>query len=1061
MKCVSKYGVTSNTPRASYIWSVFISLILTLLLGANYGHAADVSLAWDSVSHSSLAGYTVYYGVSSGNYSASVQLGNTTTHTLTGLAEGSTCFVAVTARDTAGNESAFSNELCLNVPASDPGTDPGTDPGNDPGADPLPGETGGESFTIDYASMFDTAANNSMAQNDSLFSIMTVDGSTVFGTNSTQSNIHSHYIGNGIGDAQTYEYTGRMRISSSIGGVGVTFFSQYPNRDAYYRLRRYNSNSFHLSPHGTDITGGVTDTGVKPAANVWYRFRIQAEDTGARTEIRAKVWQDGNSEPSTWQVDAYDSSSTRLTSGTVGVWGYTSGSKYWGDLAVVMENSTGSDPQPVNTAPTANGAALNCLEDQKLSDQLNASDPEGDALTYSIVTNAKNGIVSITNATQGNFSYSPNANFNGTDSFEFKVNDGALDSTTASVSITVQPANDAPLAQNDNSLTDEDSAVTIQVLANDYDIDGNPLSIAEITQPANGSAAISGGAITYAPEKDYHGADAFTYTVSDGQGGLSIATVTITVSPVNDAPVASSQTAETESSKPISGTLSAQDIDGDQLTFSLASNGALGVVQITDPKGGAYTYTPNKGAEGADTFSFRAYDGHVYSNTATVTVTIVPPADSDGDGLTDTEEEDIYGTDPKKADTDGDGLNDGQEVEYWGSDWNADIDTDNVINLLDADSDNDGFKDGVEVTQGFDPADRNTPVVAFAINAGGESFTDSCGITYLPDCLYDGGSAYGVTTSIYNTEDDSLYQSGRYGDFSYNFTLDNGSYILKLRFVEPGYTQPNQRIFDVEVNNETAVTDLDLYAQAGQLTAYDLELPVMVENGALKIGFVGLLDRSIVSALVVAGVPQSSVDEGDTGSTDPDVSDFSSWLDTDANNSMIENDSLFGVMDVNGETVFGTNSSRTNIHSHYMGGGLEGIKSYEYTGRMRMTTPYAGVGVTFFSQFPESDSYYRLRRYNSNNFHLSPHGTNISGGNTDTGVRPTVNVWYRFRIQVEDTGVRTEIRAKVWVDGKAEPSAWQVDAYDSSSTRLTSGTVGVWSYRPGSKYWDDLKVEVK
>jgi hypothetical protein len=106
------------------------------------------------------------------------------------------------------------------------------------------------------------------------------------------------------------------------------------------------------------------------------------------------------------------------------------------------------------------------------------------------------------------------------------------------------------------------------------------------------------------------------------------------------------------------------------------------------------------------------------------------------------------------------------------------------------------------------------------------------------------------------------------------------------------------------------------------------------------------------------------------------------------------------------------------------------------------------------------DAYYRLRRYHNTSFHIDPHGTSISSGTTDTGVIPDAGVWYNFKIQTEDMGSETEIKAKVWADDgiTIEPD-WQVICYDdNSSTRLTAGTIGVWSYHQGSKYWDDLAV---
>jgi hypothetical protein len=133
-----------------------------------------------------------------------------------------------------------------------------------------------------------------------------------------------------------------MMMTASNGGIGVTFFSQYPHRDAYYRLRRHGSTSFHISPHGTEVFG-VTDTRVIPVPNVWYWFRIWVQDTGVRTEILAKVWQEGQAEPADWQVNAYDDTPSRLVSGTFGVWSYSSGNKYWDDLTVVVPDPLQDD----------------------------------------------------------------------------------------------------------------------------------------------------------------------------------------------------------------------------------------------------------------------------------------------------------------------------------------------------------------------------------------------------------------------------------------------------------------------------------------------------------------------------------------------------------------------------------------------------------------------------------------------------------------------------------------------------------------------------------------------
>jgi hypothetical protein len=174
-----------------------------------------------------------------------------------------------------------------------------------------------------------------------------VDGQIAFGTTSTLANIHSHY------DAATYDaavgfvLSGRMRMSDSNSGIGVTFLSDYPNTDTYYRLRRYAGSAFHLSSHGTATLSGDSDSGVIPAADTWYLYKIEVVVISGSTEIRANIWPQGSDEPDGWQIDAYDDSSTALTNGKIGLWSYSAGNKYWDDIAVEML-------APVNQKPVAN-----------------------------------------------------------------------------------------------------------------------------------------------------------------------------------------------------------------------------------------------------------------------------------------------------------------------------------------------------------------------------------------------------------------------------------------------------------------------------------------------------------------------------------------------------------------------------------------------------------------------------------------------------------------------------------------------------------------------------------
>jgi VCBS repeat-containing protein len=184
--------------------------------------------------------------------------------------------------------------------------------------------------------------------------------------------------------------------------------------------------------------------------------------------------------------------------------------------------------------------------------------------------------------------------------------------------------NAAPVTIDDSYGVSEDMMLMIDapgVLANDSDADGNRLAAMLVTPPAHGAVTLNpNGSFTYTPSWDYHGSDSFTYEAEDGAGGTSMATVSIAVAPVNDAPVAQGGTASTIAGRPVSGVLTATDADGDQLFYTIVTNGTKGTATTTDH--GAFVYTPNSGAAGTDTFTFVANDGAATSNAATVVVTI-------------------------------------------------------------------------------------------------------------------------------------------------------------------------------------------------------------------------------------------------------------------------------------------------------------------------------------------------------------------------------------------------------------------------------------------------------
>jgi hypothetical protein len=176
----------------------------------------------------------------------------------------------------------------------------------------------------------------------------------------------------------------------------------------------------------------------------------------------------------------------------------------------------------------ASGQSVITNEDSPSSITLNASVGNGGTLSHVITSGPARGTLSGTGLA---VTYTPEANYNGPDSFTFKATYGAASSVEATVSIMVTPVNDAPVAQPDTATTVKNAAVNIAVLANDADLDGDQLSVSALTQPANGTASITnnGSVINYRPRSGFAGIDSFTYTVSDGHGGTSTATVSVEV----------------------------------------------------------------------------------------------------------------------------------------------------------------------------------------------------------------------------------------------------------------------------------------------------------------------------------------------------------------------------------------------------------------------------------------------------------------------------------------------------------------------------------------------------
>ena len=287
-----------------------------------------------------------------------------------------------------------------------------------------------------------------------------------------------------------------------------------------------------------------------------------------------------------------------------------------------IDKSTSHFSQPFiqNSAPIAEEQSVTISKNIEDSLVLMASDPDNDPLTYSILTQPSHGTIST--ETGASRTYSPSANYVGPDSFTFKVSDGSLDSNTATVNINVQ--NEQPVADDKQITVSKNTQRSFTLTAADPNHD--PLTYTIVTTPSHGTIAPSGTGLpsrTYTPTTGYQGPDSFTFKVSDGSLDSDIATVSILVQNVR--PVAEDQqiTVTKNTQQPL--TLTATDPDNDPLTYTIVTPPSHGTISPSGAGGPSRTYTPENNYLGTDTFTFKANDGTVDSNTANVNLNVEQP----------------------------------------------------------------------------------------------------------------------------------------------------------------------------------------------------------------------------------------------------------------------------------------------------------------------------------------------------------------------------------------------------------------------------------------------------
>jgi VCBS repeat-containing protein len=313
-----------------------------------------------------------------------------------------------------------------------------------------------------------------------------------------------------------------------------------------------------------------------------------------------------------------------------------------GVVGTVVINVT--DAPPENSIPQSADDIYEMAEDGILVIAADAGvlandlDDDGDPMAAILAEGPKNGTLVLQE--DGSFRYVPNANFHGTDSFTYVANDGTANGLPTTVTIVVAPVNDAPVAAADSFVVAEDGTLNVSatqgVLANDSDVDGNSLTAQLVQGPANGQLTLNAdGSFTYVPKANFAGTDSFTYQAKDGTGSSQTQTVSLTVTPVNDAPDAVNDALQTAYQTPIVRTAAQllandTDVDGNMLTLVSVGNAVNGTVSLAN---GSVTFTPTAGYSGAASYSYTVSDGQGGTDTATVSVQVGAPTNPGNDDI--------------------------------------------------------------------------------------------------------------------------------------------------------------------------------------------------------------------------------------------------------------------------------------------------------------------------------------------------------------------------------------------------------------------------------------------
>ncbi len=617
-------GVNVITPGSNIVY--------TLIATNNGPNAVNNATISDTIpAPLTVVGWSVTGSAGTSGFEAPVGTTNVLNDTGVSIPNGGsiTYIVTTTVPNSAANNTTFSNTAAIASPTNDPTLSNNTSTDNTTvtvGNQP-PVAIGDTTLTP-----INTAVNISVLTNDS-----DPDGGTISisGFPSTVPNGTITQVGGQLVFTPANNFTGNVTfpytISDGQGGsatavVTVTIGNQTPNQPPVA------TGDISTTPAGTPDTINVLPNDSDPDGDP-----ITITSVGTPTNGTTRIDDGGTPNDPTDDRVIYTPNPGFVGTDT---FPYTISDGRGGtSTAFVTVTVTNTPPIAVgdlSSTPLNTPVSIPVLN--------NDSDPNNDPLTITGASNPPNGTVRIEN---GQITYTPNPGFVGTDIFPYTISDGRGGTATAFVTVTV--TNTPPVAVGDNSSTSVNNPVSIPVLNNDRDPDGDPLNITGAGTPSNGTVRIDDGGtpndptddrIVYTPNPGFIGTDTFPYTISDGRGGTSTAFVTVTIS--NNPPVAVGDINSTPLNTPVNVPVlnNDRDPDNDPLNITGVGTPSNGTVTIddggtpNDPSDDQIRYTPNPGFVGTDVFPYTISDGRGGTSTAFVTITVlntVPNPNAQGD----------------------------------------------------------------------------------------------------------------------------------------------------------------------------------------------------------------------------------------------------------------------------------------------------------------------------------------------------------------------------------------------------------------------------------------------